>query len=110
MILLNELFMPPSHCKAIYAADDTISIEYFDSSLLPSDWNKMPYPASTQAIGDAFLNAGKSTLLLVPSAAINLSSEYAIAIANPQHTDTQTKITLSDTLQPVYSARMFAGL
>ncbi|MFM2481311.1 RES family NAD+ phosphorylase [Celerinatantimonas sp. YJH-8] len=102
--------IPPSHCKAIYTADDSIRIEYFDSSQLPSDWNKMPYPTSTQRIGDAFLNAGKSALLYVPSAAVNLSSEYAIALANPHHDDIKHKLVLTDTLKPVYSARMFSGI
>lgn len=101
--------IPPSHCKAIYNADDDISMETLDPALLPPDWNRMPYPPSTQKIGDEFLNSCRSALLLVPSAAVNVTSENLIAIANPHHADIN-KITLIEKLKPVYSSRMFTDL
>lgn len=104
--------IPPSHCKAIYTTDENISMELFDVANLPPDWNKMPYPASTQVIGDEFINSKRAALLYVPSAAINVDSEYMIAIANPLHPDIRkhNMITLIDKLKPVYSERMFQGL
>ncbi|MFV8385238.1 RES family NAD+ phosphorylase [Vibrio parahaemolyticus] len=101
--------IPPSHCKAIYEVDDDILIEKLDPSLLPDDWDKMPYPKSTQVIGDAFLSSKSAAILLVPSVGVGVSSEYLIAVVNPNHPDIN-KIRLIDTQQPVYSKRMFAGL
>jgi RES domain-containing protein len=100
--------MPKSHCKAIYELEDTVSIDRLDWSALPADWQEMPYPVSTQLIGDAFLDSGKALLLLLPSVAVGLN-DYSIAIANPQHEDMK-KIKLIDTIKPVYSGRMFSGI
>ncbi len=101
--------IPASHCKAIYEADDDISIEKLDPSLLPSDWDLMPYPKSTQLIGDDFFMKNSAALLLVPSVGVGLSSEYLIAVANPNHPD-MSKIRLVVTQQPVYHERMFSGI
>lgn len=101
--------IPSTHCKATYEIDDDISIEKLDPSLLPADWDKMPYPRSTQQIGDKFLTAGKTAILLVPSVGVGVSSEYLIAIANPNHPDIN-KFSLESTVQPVYSERMFKGI
>ncbi len=100
--------IPASHCKAIYSAASDISVKTLSLDDLPDDWQKMPYPRSTQVIGDAFLQSKEALLLLVPSVAIGLH-ESCVAIANPLHPDIH-KITLDEVIQPVYSPRMFSGL
>src|SRR5688572_5423913 len=37
---------------------------------LPSDWDHVPNPVSTQIIGDAFVNENKYLLMKVPSAVV----------------------------------------
>jgi RES domain-containing protein len=100
--------LPPSHCKAIYTTRSAVSVTKLDLAELPQDWQEMPYPTSTQYIGDRFLESKQALLLLVPSVAVGIS-EYKIAVANPRHPDIR-KIQLTETIQPVYSERMFQGL
>jgi RES domain-containing protein len=62
----------------------------FDSSLitrlgksdLPADWRASPAPASTRAIGDAWIAEEPSPVLEVPSAVIPVEN---IFLLNPQH-------------------------
>ena len=53
-------------------------------TLLPRDWQTMPAPTSTQAIGDAWLAAGTSALLVVPSIVMQHEQNYLV---NPAHPD-----------------------
>ncbi|ORT49530.1 hypothetical protein ST37_14140 [Vibrio sp. qd031] len=100
--------VPRTHCKAIYTVPNSVPIHSLDTSKLPEDWQSMPYPASTQRIGDQFLLAKQALLLIVPSVAIGLS-ESSVAIVNPLHPYIN-KIKLVECVQPVYSERMFSGL
>jgi RES domain-containing protein len=64
----------------------------FDESLVsvlgtkdvPTDWNKHPPPASTQAIGDAWVAAASTAILRVPSVVVPIEFNY---ILNPSHQD-----------------------
>ncbi len=49
---------------------------------LPADWDHVPHSASTQALGDRFLNEGRSLALKVPSALVK--NEFNVLI-NPIH-------------------------
>jgi len=51
---------------------------------LPADWREPMYPQSTKKIGDAWVRAGASAILRVPSVVI--PAEYNL-ILNPIHTD-----------------------
>ena len=98
--------MPASHCKAIYEVDDRVPIEKLEASLLPADWDGMPYPKSTQRLGDLFLQANKALLLQVPSVGVGVKDIYSMVLFNPRHPDA-TKIKLIECIRPVYSPRMF---
>lgn len=100
--------VPKSHCKAIYQVDDSVPMVKLDANDLPDDWQAMPYPSTTQKIGDSFLTAKDALLLLVPSVAVGVG-ELLLAVANPLHPDIK-KIELLETIQPVYSDRMFTGI
>ncbi|WP_081914560.1 RES family NAD+ phosphorylase [Thermus amyloliquefaciens] len=49
---------------------------------LPEDWRNLPYPASTQALGRAFLEAGEGLALRVPSVVV---PEGWNLVLNPRH-------------------------
>lgn len=106
--LPNPRLVPVSHCKATYELPETVSSLELAISNLPDDWQDMPYPRSTQMIGDEFLMSQKALMLKVPSVAVG-AGEYAVAVVNPQHPDIH-QIKLTGTEQPVYSTRMFSGL
>jgi len=50
---------------------------------LPRDWRSYPAPASLQAIGDAWLDAGRTPALRVPSAIVSSEFNYVLAPAHP---------------------------
>ncbi|SHO57484.1 RES family NAD+ phosphorylase [Vibrio quintilis] len=100
--------VPASHCKAIYNVAPDVAIQRLDLQTLPDDWQTMPYPQSTQRIGDEFLQSQEALLLLVPSVAVGIG-ELSVAVANPRHPQI-SQITLGQIIQPVYSPRMFSGL
>jgi len=51
---------------------------------LPSDWRAEPAPESTQRIGDAWIAAGRTAILAVPSALYPEETNYLL---NPAHPD-----------------------
>ncbi len=55
-----------------------------DPSTLPKNWRQSPPPTETQAIGDAWIDAGSSAILNVPSAVVESEHNYLI---NPAHRD-----------------------
>ncbi len=101
--------VPATHCKATYIVDGEVPIEYLDSNVLPDDWDAMPYPASTQLIGEQFLLKCDALFLMVPSVGVGSRDEYNVAVANPLH-PLISSISLVNTIKPVYSPRMFGGL
>ena len=61
---------------------DDLKIHRLSASKLPRNWRSYPGPISLQKLGNAWLDAGQSLLLRVPSAVI--PSEYNFLI-NPRH-------------------------
>ena len=100
--------IPPSHCKAIYQLSDDVKLAQVNLENLPQNWQDMPYPLSTQQIGDEFLTSNRAVALLLPSVAVGIE-EFSMVVVNPLHPDI-SKLKLIDTIQPVYSPRMFKGL
>lgn len=49
---------------------------------LPSDWRAFPAPHVLQTIGDAWLDAGESLVLSVPSAIVPMERNFLL---NPEH-------------------------
>jgi RES domain-containing protein len=63
--------------------DDGI-VESLDRSELPDDWRASPAPFELQRLGDAWARDLSSAVLEVPSAVVELESNYLI---NPEHED-----------------------
>ena len=59
-------------------------IEVLDRARLPHDWKRSPPPPAVQAIGDAWVRAGSSAVLRVPSVVVDSESIYLV---NPAHRD-----------------------
>lgn len=52
----------------------------------PADWRRLPAPDSTRRVGDAWVRAGKSVALSVPSV---VSPGERLLLLNPAHADFQ---------------------
>ena len=52
----------------VLEAPDAAPIQQIEWQALPPGWNQFPYPASTQELGQRWLEAGNALLLRVPSA------------------------------------------
>lgn len=78
--------LPTSHLLAGYVAfrarlpDE--AVETLDRATLPTNWRESPVPRSVQAVGDAWLHAGASLALRVPSAGVPAEDNVLI---NPDH-------------------------
>lgn len=87
LALVETLVHVPSGVLPAYAAIpiefDAALVTRLDLRKLPSDWQSSPAPHSTQALGDAWAQAG-SAVLQVPSVVVPLESNYLI---NPRHRD-----------------------
>jgi RES domain-containing protein len=60
------------------------SIAHLDPRDLPKDWRAEPAPRRLQALGDEWLDSGKSPVLRVPSAIVGGEYNYLL---NPAHRD-----------------------
>jgi RES domain-containing protein len=59
-------------------------VEIFSREMLPSNWKESPAPAEAIAIGDAWVSAGRSVALAVPSVIVDTELNYLV---NPAHRD-----------------------
>ena len=76
--------LPGDYVMIIIFIPDDISIEKFNISYLPGNWNIFPHSTSTQSIGDKFVIDNKHCVLQVPSSVTLGDFNYLI---NPNHTD-----------------------
>lgn len=72
-------FGPQTLCRA--RCDDAL-VEVLPDAQLPNDWASWPHPLTTRAIGDSWVTAQRSPVLLVPSAVVPFGR---IAVLNPAH-------------------------
>ena len=73
----------PAYTAIPVRFDDAL-LSALDEKDLPSDWTKHPPPASTQAIGDAWVASARSAVLRVPSVVVPVEFNY---LFNPAHPD-----------------------
>lgn len=59
------------------------AVQVLDPGTLPPDWDALPWPASTRAIGDAWIVSRASLVLQVPSAVTAFQVNYLINPAHP---------------------------
>jgi RES domain-containing protein len=75
--LLRRYVLVPVHFDAAH-------VERIPRAELPADWRAHPAPASTQALGDAFIEAARTPVLQVPSVIVPAEPNYVL---NPRHPD-----------------------
>ena len=88
LALVETLVHLPSGILPAYSAqradfDDSL-VAILEDGDLPADWKSDPLPASTRAIGDAWVRAAKSAVLRVPSVVVPIEFNYVL---NPKHPD-----------------------
>ena len=62
----------------------SLPVARIEPSSLPSDWRHEPVPPATMQMGDAWVNAGATAILAVPSV---LYPEETNFVLNPRHPD-----------------------
>jgi RES domain-containing protein len=77
---------PPVRFKyvAIRVRFDTALLEIINPKSLPPNWRVEPPPPSTKQIGDAWVRAGRSAVLALPSVIVSGEPNYLL---NPAHPD-----------------------
>jgi RES domain-containing protein len=73
-----------------------------DPTTLPKNWRAEPTPRKLQALGDAWVAAGTSLALRVPSSLVPAESNYLL---NPKHTDF-AKVKIGKAVPFRYDARL----
>jgi RES domain-containing protein len=81
--ILKKYLLFEIELDAAYIAD-------LDKSNFPKNWKADPVPEKVQAIGDAWIAAGSSAVLRVPSTLVPGESNFLL---NPRHADFQ-KLTI----------------
>lgn len=56
---------------------------------LPENWDQIPAPEATRAVGDAWLRAEEHVILRVPSVVLPESHNYVVNAAHPEARDLQ---------------------
>jgi RES domain-containing protein len=87
----------------VMEAPDDISSELITALQLPSNWNEIPGPPILKQIGNAWLKAKSSALLIVPSAVDPFARNVII---NPLHADI-SMISIKETMPYTYDERLF---
>jgi RES domain-containing protein len=65
--------------------EETISV--VDPVSLPRDWRASPAPAALRALGDRWLEEGRSAVLRIPSAVVGAVGVEFNYLLNPAHPD-----------------------
>lgn len=58
-------------------------VENLETKHLPPTWKQSPPSSETQAVGDAWARAGRSTVLRVPSVILDAAYNYLLNPAHP---------------------------
>jgi len=103
--LPSPRLIPPSYRLGIYELPERVGSDSMAEGDLPEDWNRNPYPVSTQQLGSTWLQAIEKALLIVPSAAVPAGLEN-ILIVNPLHPDSKA-LQLVASKSEIYSERAF---
>ena len=83
---------------------DEAIVESLPAASLPAGWRNHPPSGESQAIGDRWVTERRSAVLRVPSAIIEVESNYLL---NPQHPEFG-RITISAPVPFAFDARLLA--
>lgn len=103
----NPRNIPSGLVLAEYEVPDDFPVDELHPSKWPSDWRSHPFPASTQAIGGAWIDAMSGPLLSVPSVAVP-SGLDSICLLNPRHPKAGL-VTHRCNHTDLYNERLFSG-
>lgn len=106
--LPSPRLIPAGYRLGVYQLSDEIAVDALSEDRLPEGWAEYPWPLATQALGDAWLAAGTSLILTVPSCAVAGGLERG-ALFNPRHADAG-KLKLVQVIEHLYNERAFAGI
>lgn len=106
--LPSPRLIPASYRLGVYQLADEVVVDALPEDRLPEGWAEYPWPAATQALGDAWLASGAGLILTVPSCAVAGGLERS-ALFNPRHADAG-KLKLVKVIKHLYNERAFAGL
>jgi RES domain-containing protein len=70
---------------------------------LPADWRQQPAPATLKALGDAWAQEHRSVVLKVPSAVVEIQSNYLI---NPEHKSFPKDFEIGDPIEYRFDPRL----
>ena len=68
---------------AVEATFDEGHVEVLEAAALPQGWDARPYAAASQAVGDRWLEEGRSVVLRVPSVVVPREWNYLLNPAHP---------------------------
>lgn len=104
--LPSPRFVPKSYRLGQYQLPDTL-VSRFQGEL-PADWDRFPYPASTQQLGSDWLHSQQNLLLELPSVTVppGLGS---ILLFNASH-PAAGQLVLQQVFHDIYNPRLFAGM
>ena len=105
--LPSPRFVPTGYRLGVYEVAGRPSVERWAVEDLPTDWDRFPYPRSTQRMGSDWLTGGGAALLMLPSAAVPGGLED-IVLAAPARLDPGS-IRLAAAHERLYGPRVFAG-
>ena len=83
LVHLGRMTILPAYVVISCDFDEKLVAD-MDRSKLPANWRTFPAPAALQAIGDAWLQNGKSAVLRVPSAIVPGEHTYLLNPAHPK--------------------------
>jgi RES domain-containing protein len=93
----------PTHYQLLgVEVPDDLATTAIGEAELPADWRQQP--AVTRARGDAWLTAGTTALLRVPSAIVPQAENYLL---NPAHGDT-ARVSLVGTTRAAFDPRLMS--
>lgn len=105
--LPSPRLVPTGYRLGVYEASGDLSVERWTAEDLPTDWDRFPYPRSTQRMGSDWLTRGSATLLVLPSAAVPGGLDD-IVLVTPARLDAAS-IRLSAVHERLYNPRAFAS-
>lgn len=82
LVHIDASMLPPY--VLIPCTFNEVHVTSLDRGQLPPNWQSSPAPPELQQLGDAWLKSGSSAILKVPSAVIEIESNYLL---NPAHPD-----------------------
>ena len=105
--LPSPRLVPSGYRLGVYEVAGNPSIDRWSTEDLPADWERFPYPRSTQRMGSDWLTRGSASLLVLPSAAVPGGLDD-IVLAAPARLDAAS-IRLSAVHERLYNPRAFAS-